>query len=500
MVETKALRKHTRVPLQVKQEKERQQLNTQLNSLFPINQLPAEIKAEIFFNALGSLTDFVGVTPFFLGKICRCWRDVVWSTPILWTTLHLRLSRDNYKAQAALLRDWLFRTGKLPISFCLETKEFLQTAWPWRYHPPVQVLTLFASVSARWREIYISFYDLQACLKIISPAKKPLPLLTTATIQVVLVPEGELDLLNIAPQLSELRIHASRSLGLLRVLVAPWQQLQEFFAEHCCRDEIRFVLHNAPHIVRCTFKAIETRYSLHPPDEQLRHRPLLLEHLQYLELHFKFDDVRLETGWIFGGQVTLPSLREFSLINPDDNEPQDAVLLQITNLLRSSPRLEKFTWSALVLEDHNMIQALNNIPSVKDLSLNFLGYLPVKLLTEEFLKRLNYPHPEILLPNLRSFSYHGATSLNGHMHLLRDVLVRRFRKCAPRADKIDSERTAVAQLKSVSMTSTSELVISSDIQEELNSLVQEGLEFKLQFRTNLGMKLLRTLNGVLVLI
>ncbi|EDR04086.1 uncharacterized protein LACBIDRAFT_306337 [Laccaria bicolor S238N-H82] len=454
--------------------------------------------AEIFYNALGSLTDFdflVGANPFFLGKICRCWRDVVWSTPILWTTLYLRLSSDNYKAQTVLLRDWLSRTGKRPISFCLDMEDFLETR-PRRYHAPVKVLTLFASISERWREIYISFHNLQACFNIISPAKQSLPLLTTATIYVAST-GYELDLLRLmAPQLSQLHLHASRSFGLLRkVLVVPWHQLQEFFAESCYRDEIRFFLQNALHIVRCTFTAIESRY-LERSLEQELHRPLLLEHLQYLELHFEVDNVFVESGWIFKGQVRFPSLREFSLYNPAENGPQDAVLLQITNSFQSSPLLERFTWSAMIMSNHDLIQALKNIPSVKDLSLNFLSYPRIKLLNGEFLQRL---YSGILLPNLRSFSYHGATSLNEHMHLFRDVLVHRFRKCATRADKIGSERTTVAQIKSVSMTSTSELVVSSDIQEELNSLVKAGLEFTLHFCTHLGMKSLRTLNGVLLL-
>ena len=469
-------------------------MNSQLNSLSPINQLPVEIKAEVFYNALGSLTDFVGVNPFFLGKICHCWRDVVWSTPILWTTLYLRLSRDNYKTQSVLLRDWLSRTAKHPISFCLDTEEFLQTARPWRYHPPVTVLTLFASVSARWRKIDISFYDLQACFNIISPAKKSLPLLTTATIQIV-VSEGydwELGLLRImAPQLSELHLHATRCLGLLhKVLVAPWHQLQEFFADHCYRDEIRFFLHNAPHIIRCTFRAIKSRIlEWNSPDEQLRHRPLLLKHLRYLELHFTVVYERgVETGWIFKGQVRFPSLREFSLCNPEDNEPQDAVLLQITNSFQSSPLLEKFTWSGTVeVSDHDLIQALKNIPSVKDLSLDFLDCQPSsKLLSEKFLQRLYFPQEEILLPNLQSFTYRGPTSLSEHMHLFRDVLVYRFGKCTLRAAEVDSERTTVAQIKSVSVTSSSEFVVSPDIQEELNSLVQAGLEFSLTFRPTLG--------------
>lgn len=119
---------------------------------------------------------------------------------------------------------------------------------------------------------------------------------------------------------------------------------------------------------------------------------------------------------------------------------------------------------------------------MKDLSLDFLGHQPSsKLLTETLLQRLHFPHAEILLPNLRSFTYRGPTSLSEHMHLLRDVLVYRFRKCALRAAEVNSERTTVAQIRSVSVTSSSEFVVSPEIQEELDSLVQAGLKFSLTF-------------------
>jgi len=456
-------------PLEI--EKERLRLYSRINSLSPFDQLPAEIKTEIFYNAVSPLTDLYGsegpVNPFFLGKICHGWRDFVWSTPILWTSLFLWLSTDNYEAQAVLLRDWLSRTGEYPISFCLDTEEFLEM----HDHSPIEVLTLFASVSARWREIEISFPDLQACSDIISTAEKSLPLLTTATVQLYAT-EEELDLL-MAPQLSKLHLYCPY---LCKVL-APWHQLREFLADGCYVDEIRFFLHNVPHIVHCTFRDIESEFLDASLDQELFHRPLLLERLQYLEL--RFHNINVESTWILG-QARLPSLREVSLHNPC-HTPQ-AILSQITNSFQSSPLLEKFTLCGMMRSDHDLIQVLKNIPSMKDLSLHFFSYLPNgELLTEEFLQRLYFPHAEILLPNLRSFTYHGPTSLNEHMHLFRDVLVYRFRKCALRAAEGDSERTTVAQIKSMSVTSSSEFVVGSDIQEELNSLVQAGLEFSLTF-------------------
>ena len=87
-------------PLEI--EKEHLQLYSKINSLSPFGQLPAEIKTEIFYNAVNPSTDLYGsegpVNPFFLGKICHGWRDFVWSTPILWTTLYLQLSMDHYEA------------------------------------------------------------------------------------------------------------------------------------------------------------------------------------------------------------------------------------------------------------------------------------------------------------------------------------------------------------------------------------------------------------------
>jgi hypothetical protein len=275
------------------------------------------------------------VNPFFLGKICHGWRDFVWSTPILWTSLYLQLLTDNYEAQAVLLRDWLSRTGEYPISFCLDTEGFRQT----RNRSPVEVLTLFASVSARWREVEISFPNLQACFDTISTAETSLPLLNTATVELNAT-EKELDLL-MAPQLSELHLYCP----LLRKVLAPWHQLREFLADGCFVDEIRFFLHNAPHIVRCTFRDIESSILEPLLDQELFHLPFPLEHLQYLEL--RFDSINVESTRILK-QVRVPSLREVFLHSPAYT-PQEAPLSQITNSFQSSPLLEKFTWSGTMI-------------------------------------------------------------------------------------------------------------------------------------------------------
>ena len=97
----------------------RQRLCSQINSLSSFNSLlPAEIKAAIFYKAVQlpcPLYDGDGegepsvVTPLFLGKICRDWRDLVWSSPLLWSNIHSASQED------AMLKLIFFGTGYLEL-------------------------------------------------------------------------------------------------------------------------------------------------------------------------------------------------------------------------------------------------------------------------------------------------------------------------------------------------------------------------------------------------
>lgn len=167
------------------QSKECLRLYSKLNSLSPIDRLPAEIKTEIFHNALLSKNFHGGdlpVTPFFLGKICQGWRNFVWSSPVLWTDVHLCLSKRRYKSQTNLLREWLSRTAGCGLSFHLTTVDSSRT---WILDPPQEILVAFVSVSTQWKEVEFFIPDNDDCFDIISVAKTSLPLLTTATVRLL---------------------------------------------------------------------------------------------------------------------------------------------------------------------------------------------------------------------------------------------------------------------------------------------------------------------------
>ena len=455
----------------------RQRLYSQVNSLSSFNSLlPAEIRAAIFYQAiqlpcpLDDKAECSVITPFFLGKVCRDWRDLVWSSPLLWTNIHLCVTRQRCKAQAHLLRDWVSRTASCPLSFCLTSGEEPEA---WDYDPPVEILTIFVSVSERWKQAEFYIPDNKTWFDTISAAQNSLPLLTTATVEFESgsAERQPFNLFSTAPRLSALHLYQPR----LADVLAPWHQLREFTSTNSSVDEIRGFLHKAPNIVCCSFRDIDSSTSnpstSNPSD--LFYRPLALDRLEYIELRF---ESRVNTAsTLILGSIKLPSLREVSLHGPFVFTGA-AILPRITESFSASSLLEKFTLSGILSSDRLLIQVLENIPSIKELHLKLDDSATRdQLLTRELLQRLCPPHTNILLPNLRNFTYRGPTSLNDHMPLFRDMLVYRFRQCTSQPTGLCTEQGSISQLQSVSITSLVEPVINQDIEDELDILVQEGL-------------------------
>ncbi|KAJ7510918.1 hypothetical protein B0H11DRAFT_2183638 [Mycena galericulata] len=94
---------------------------------YPVLSLPAEIVSAIFTHFLPAYpkrSPLVGsVTPSFLCRICRRWRNVALSTPTLWSAIRLRLKIPRRcdphryeEAQLYLLQLWLQRSRACRLS------------------------------------------------------------------------------------------------------------------------------------------------------------------------------------------------------------------------------------------------------------------------------------------------------------------------------------------------------------------------------------------------
>jgi hypothetical protein len=95
------------------------------HSVFPINQFPREILAEIFWNCLPE-TDVKGphmqmskrVAPLLVSSICSSWRELALATPKLWTTLGMILGNpdtDPLATATQVVNTWLEHSGTLPL-------------------------------------------------------------------------------------------------------------------------------------------------------------------------------------------------------------------------------------------------------------------------------------------------------------------------------------------------------------------------------------------------
>ncbi|KDR77070.1 hypothetical protein GALMADRAFT_246254 [Galerina marginata CBS 339.88] len=119
-------------------------LNEKLNSTsLIISMLPLDVISDIFFHVydaqdkrkFGALP-----APFILGRICKAWRRIVWSTPRLWSTVMIRFSSKKYFAQEQLLKEWFSRLGNCQLHLFFDTLDgweppetlfdFLQTSYP----------------------------------------------------------------------------------------------------------------------------------------------------------------------------------------------------------------------------------------------------------------------------------------------------------------------------------------------------------------------------------
>ncbi|KAK7048848.1 F-box domain-containing protein [Favolaschia claudopus] len=87
---------------------------------YPVLSLANEIITDIFLHILPTYPEpppLLGpLSPTILTHICRQWREIALTTPLLWRAIDLRTPRLSVKAAASLAPLWLKRSGCLPLS------------------------------------------------------------------------------------------------------------------------------------------------------------------------------------------------------------------------------------------------------------------------------------------------------------------------------------------------------------------------------------------------
>ncbi|KAK7461361.1 hypothetical protein VKT23_008538 [Stygiomarasmius scandens] len=176
-----------RVLLQMEKKDISKYLGSQKRILEPIRSMPVEILEKIFTICIDDATDpetrhyddplSTKSVRWIIGYVCRRWRMVSLSTPMMWDNIQLNVGTGGYESASIrnlLLSTHIQRSNSLPLTVGLYgfSPRFTEK------HPFLITILAFA---ARWQRLHIIMKprDMQRCLSYIQPFLASLKALTT---------------------------------------------------------------------------------------------------------------------------------------------------------------------------------------------------------------------------------------------------------------------------------------------------------------------------------
>lgn len=128
--------------------------------LSPARRLLPEILQEIFHHCLPTAHNAVmsvDEAPLVLGRVCSQWRQVAYSTPKLWASIHIVATVPDRLGMARrhFISAWLSRSGTLPLSISMFVYE---SGPPLLLKAPIakSYLDLLALYAHRWQSIHFN--------------------------------------------------------------------------------------------------------------------------------------------------------------------------------------------------------------------------------------------------------------------------------------------------------------------------------------------------------
>ncbi|KAJ6602786.1 hypothetical protein DFH09DRAFT_863641, partial [Mycena vulgaris] len=219
--------------------------------------LPNEIVSEIFLNVLPVYPYRPSPTgpssPTVLAQICSRWRQLSFSTPLLWRAIRLKFRDCTESAPyLTILQTWLTRSNNRPLSISLEYDAF-EAAGSLNPSVLARFLDEIVPHSARWEYI-----ELMVPLALVPLIQGPMPLLRALTfgpsyfsreISSIFEP-APIPAFDEAPNLDTLIL--SRYFAPSSVIL-PWAQITTLTAQSLHFHECLEIMHHAANLVHCTF-------------------------------------------------------------------------------------------------------------------------------------------------------------------------------------------------------------------------------------------------------
>ncbi|KAF8162751.1 hypothetical protein B0H34DRAFT_650704 [Crassisporium funariophilum] len=431
-----------------------------INALSPTARLPPEILTEIFQVTCQRVTESeasnVRITPLFLGSVCKGWREIAWSTPLLWNRLTLHASEEQYGTRALLLQEWLFRAQTSPL-FIMLTLEDEQEATICSLRAIMGVLVTRSMYWHTFESLLPSqCHDiLQSCV---------LPNLVSVAIH---PPKGAISTFSDPP---DIFLTASK---LLRVdlsgynfsaMLLPWGQLERFRTQFLTVSECLKILQRSPNMTECYLENVYSPASFMSTGN--------VEHSQLQRLDF----VPIKAaGMSLLDNVSLPALRQFQIYyNGNEHIPLSSISSLVSRSCCNLRRLAIENCYSCDMDD--LIQCLEAIPSVTDLRVDLSNIEDRTTgLTSRFIASLACTNERPFLPNLITFVFSGQVFCQSTVLL--NALVSRWKS---ESTSLSLKISNKAQLKFVDINASHRYDLNPDAKGKLRNLVEEGMEISVQ--------------------
>lgn len=335
-----------------------------------IIRLPTEILSkislEVFCEGDTSESWSSGETPLLLGSICRRWRDVVWTTPQLWRTIHLEAPMGRYRASHShLLEEWLLRSRLLPLSIFLkfgkpagrEGGRHVLRMW--------QIMDVVARCSERWQHVHLDipfFFDEDNCF-----VPKEFPQLLSLSIDPELASVAGFDIFQRAPILSDVSLLEEYKITHRTLL--PTRSLRCLTVEQIESPECLQILKRHRNLVQCAFKsvAVDAPSLWHAPEF------VTAAALSLVSLEINFTTGNMTEGIrLFLECLSTPALRNLAVHveSAARTFPHTHLILLI---LRSSCSIVWLDLFKIGISDEQLVELLSATSSLEDLRLREMG-------------------------------------------------------------------------------------------------------------------------------
>ena len=331
--------------------------------------------------------------PLSLGAICTYWRDIAWSTPSLWSSLVVCITREC-DSHIVMAQEWLTRSGQLPLSIHIFSETDNTTL--------AALADIINQCSFRWSNL--DLYMPPRCYKHFHATDNHAPILKSIRFLSSAKTRKLLNFQLTCPRLDRV----SLSYFPIQGTNIQWDNLTHLTLHSVSSTDSFIILRKTPRLVFCKVSGSCPRY------RGPRIEALVLTSLRSLQLITRAADSEN-----FLNNLIAPQLEEFSL--PNFYNPSMEVIASF--LRRSTCSLRSFSMIFSISSPYSggFINLVQSIPSLETLSIISITDTDLEDTTPEDYDPRNIlqlvavilasQSNEGFLPNLKTLEYTGKLCL-----------------------------------------------------------------------------------------